>query len=323
MGSAVQPPGVTPSQQLHTIRHAGRLDKQTFVRVQHIWEIPIDLMWNYVWRNSCGWGIRLTKESYELLLNCFNWYSDDDYYESVPSIPQFAKWRNDTLCGTLLGLSPRPTAVTVGALSSQAIEASGIDFSKFVYEVKTPAPNEAKSHGIAPAAEGFGSAGRGRVGTGGRGGIGSQSTRPSGPAGTQGPPPALSLPPLSAFPPVRPPPGWGRGCGRGNALVASVVPFGINSAAGSAGGNRQQTNRPVVTAMGAQHGQMGFSAKAADFVPARMTAPPPTSTSWTSIDKKVEDENRKKPRLNGAVADFVPSWEVKKSKNYSATDPRW
>ncbi|CZT44910.1 uncharacterized protein RSE6_05161 [Rhynchosporium secalis] len=46
----------------------GNIIGQSYVRAQHVWEISIDVLWNYYWSNLTAWSVRLNEDSYYRLM---------------------------------------------------------------------------------------------------------------------------------------------------------------------------------------------------------------------------------------------------------------
>jgi len=76
----------------------GGLEKQSYVRLQHIWEIPMFCLWNWRFNFSTAYGVRLGQESYELLMTKFE--LPPEPYEQIHELAVVAQWRRDTFCGT-------------------------------------------------------------------------------------------------------------------------------------------------------------------------------------------------------------------------------
>ncbi len=65
----------------------GRLREQTYIKVQHYYTLPVSCLWSVRWRRGHIQDIRLTKESYDALMYCFELepkeYEDVQWLESV------------------------------------------------------------------------------------------------------------------------------------------------------------------------------------------------------------------------------------------------
>jgi len=94
--NAPQPRVQPPIQQIYC--SMGGLEKQSYVRLQHIWEIPMFCLWNWRFNFSTAYGVRLGQESYELLMTKFE--LPPEPYEQIHELAVVAQWRRDTFCGT-------------------------------------------------------------------------------------------------------------------------------------------------------------------------------------------------------------------------------
>jgi hypothetical protein len=93
--------------QLHLEK--GKLHKQSYLRLKHIYEVEIGNLHTFKWRNYPAWKLRLSKESYKLLMKELDLTEEE--YNETDMVPRTARLRLEALARAEAPPPPPPRVI--------------------------------------------------------------------------------------------------------------------------------------------------------------------------------------------------------------------